>query len=210
MKSSKTKKTKLHIMDAYLSLIKKKYWEKITVKEIYSKANITRGTFYQYFSNIYDLMEQIEEPLLNELSSTYQNCTDRTANVVTPNSFEEKFNHTPPKPLLIWFDFCMKHKKKMSILLNNNSDPYFIVKLRRILHDQINQMMDDDGMPKDGLRQPFIKAFLELHLLSVRAWLDSSENEFLSRDEIISILNSMRVGANYLSYLNSKSELNKS
>lgn len=203
-KISKSDKTKILIMDTYLNLIRKMYWEKITVKEIYSHANITRGTFYQYFSSIYDLMEQIQEPLLNTLKSDYQGCPQKATAVITPNTFLEKFDCSPPEPLLVWFRFCMKHKNQMEVLLSANGDPYFLIKLKTLLSEHINAMMDADGMPHDQLREPFIKALIELHFLSVKAWLGSNNSDFLSIDEIINLINTMRVGANYLSILGTK------
>ncbi len=203
-KNTKAENTRKQIMDTYLTLIKDNHWEKITVKEIYTNAGITRGTFYQYFSNIYDLMEQVETPLLEELSRDYQSIQTPEPTILTPNSFIDKFDISPPEPIIHWFEFCMKHKVEMQILLSPNSDPYFIVKLREIIVRQINRMMDLDGMPKDDLRDPFIRTFSELHFLSARTWLNSKDDEFLSTDEIIHLLNTMRIGANYLAYVHQK------
>jgi hypothetical protein len=34
--------------------------DKITVREVTTKAGYKRGTFYEYFRNVYDVLEQIE------------------------------------------------------------------------------------------------------------------------------------------------------
>jgi len=204
----KSEQTKLRIMDVYLNLIAEKKWDKISVKELCADANITRGTFYQYFNDIYDLLEQIEEPLLFDLNYKLQEKRDQIAMFVPTGAFEDKFDVSPPKPIVFWFDFCKNNKKAMKVLLSGNGDPYFITKLKNILNEQINLMMDHDSMPHDELRTHFSKAFLELHFLAARTWLDSSEHDFLSTEEIINILNTMRVGANYLSYYNNKSPKN--
>jgi hypothetical protein len=60
--------------------------------------------------------------------------------------------------------------------------------------------MDRDGLPKDGLRTHFSKIFLELHLMAAQTWLEQGDDQFLSTDEIVNLLNTMRVGARYLSY----------
>jgi len=197
--------TKYHIKEIYLNLMSKSNWNKITVKGICSAAYITRGTFYQYFNNIDDLMEQIQTPLLEELKSTYTK-NYHPSQVITPSTFEERFDYNPPQAFIQWFDFCNKHKKRITILLGSNGDPFFLIKLKSILQDQLHLVMDQDGMPKDELREPFIKALLELHFLAVRYWLDTSNEASLSRDEIINLLNTMRVGASYLTYLNWKNK----
>ncbi|WP_276929413.1 TetR/AcrR family transcriptional regulator [Herbinix luporum] len=199
-KRLKSEYTIKRIKEKYLLLIKEKKWDKITVKEICAEANITRGTFYQYFNDIYDLMEQIETPLLQEIANEYKTISKMSIQHYPLVLFEEKFDYTPPKTLLIWFDFCKKHRNKIAVLLGPNGDSYFISKLKNILKGQINLMMDGDGMPNDELRKHFSKIFLELHFLAARTWLESSEDNFLPVESIINLLNTMRVGANYLSY----------
>ena len=63
-------------------------------------------------------------------------------------------------------------------------------------------MMDADGQPNDELRSHFVKIFSEMHFLAARSWLESDEPDFLSVQEIVSLLNTMRIGAAYLSYKN--------
>jgi AcrR family transcriptional regulator len=202
----KSEQTKLRIMDVYLDLIFEKEWDKISVKEICANANITRGTFYLYFNDIYDLLEQIEDPLLSELVQKYQQNTSQDALSPPSGKFEDSFDLKPPPQLLFWFDFCSSHKKEMKTLLGSHGDPYFTTKLKNILSEQIVQMMDRDSMPHDELRSHFTKAFLELHFLAVRTWLDSAESKFLSTEEIIHVLNTMRIGANYLSHVTNTKE----
>ena len=61
-------------------------------------------------------------------------------------------------------------------------------------------MMDNDGLPRDELRGYFVKTVAELHFLSARLWLESEGENALSADEVVNLLNTMRVGAGYLTY----------
>jgi AcrR family transcriptional regulator len=200
-KPAKSELTKKRIMDTYLDMISGKKWDKITVKELCAGANITRGTFYQYFNDIYDLMEQIQTFLLADVTGTYQAIVKKPKTFFPPEHFEERFDYAPPESLKAWFEICKNHRKAMTVLLDpHNGDSYFVKKLKGILKDSITSMMDDDGMPRDGLREHFVKIFMELHFLAARTWLTSDDDEFLSVREIINLLNTMRVGANYLTY----------
>ena len=63
-------KTKQDLIDAFWALYCQKRIDKITVKEITQKAGYNRSTFYEYFIDIYDVLEQIETaiiPNINEL-----------------------------------------------------------------------------------------------------------------------------------------------
>lgn len=200
IKIAKSEQTKRNIIKSYLELILQKKWDRITIKELCSKTEITRGTFYQYYNDIYDLMEQIETSLLNELTTCYS-YGQRKTDTIPAKLFEEKFDYSPPPELSAWFQFVKRNKLAVGALLNpKNGDTYFVKKLKVIILEQINGMMDHDGMPRDSLREHFLKIFLELHFLSARTWLESDEEEFLSSREIINLLNTMRAGANYLSY----------
>lgn len=54
-------RTKDAICQAFFSLTAKKPFAKITASEIISKAHVNRSTFYRYYRDKYDLLDQIEE-----------------------------------------------------------------------------------------------------------------------------------------------------
>ena len=60
-------KTKNNIFNAYIELREKKPIEKITVKELTDKAQISKQTFYLHYKDIYDLTEQIEQELIADI-----------------------------------------------------------------------------------------------------------------------------------------------
>ena len=67
-------KTRTSIYNAFFTLREKKELEKITIKELTELAKISKQTFYLHYKDIYDLSEQIEKKLINELmeSLTYK------------------------------------------------------------------------------------------------------------------------------------------
>lgn len=65
-----TEQTRANLLQAFWSLYEKKPLDQITVKEIAAKAGYNRGTFYEYFTDRYDCLHQIEAlalPTLEEL-----------------------------------------------------------------------------------------------------------------------------------------------
>lgn len=202
-KKPKSEQTKQNIIDTYLKLIPVKGWDKVSVKELCAQANITRGTFYQYYSDIYDLMEQIENALLDDINRYYSAATQQQPTSYSTGKFEDNFDYAPPQLMAAWFKFCKKNKKSISVMLDSkHSDVYFMKKLKNVLSEHINQMMDNDGLPDDTLRSYFTKLLIEMHFLAARYWLEEEEN-LLSTTDILNLLNTMRVGANYLHYFQS-------
>lgn len=53
----KTQKTRNEILKSFEELLCVKEFDKIKISDITEKANITRGTFYNHYGSIYDLLE---------------------------------------------------------------------------------------------------------------------------------------------------------
>ena len=89
-KNQRYQQTIQRITDSYLKLMQKKPWDKITVKELCICAGITRGTFYLYFSDIYELMARIQDNLLEDFSRRYSQLCQKPAQDFSYESFPEK------------------------------------------------------------------------------------------------------------------------
>ena len=55
------------IENAFIEILSKKSIKEITVKELTSKANVSRGTFYNQFVDIYDVYQTIEDRYFDEI-----------------------------------------------------------------------------------------------------------------------------------------------
>lgn len=62
-------KSKEAIKSAFLRACWSKDIRKITVTEIINTANVSRGTFYAHFDDIYDLREKIENEIIELIFS---------------------------------------------------------------------------------------------------------------------------------------------
>lgn len=67
------KETKKRIFDAFLQLLNKKPFDKITIKDIVETCDVNRNTFYYYYSDIYDLLEEVFTNEFNELLENHKN-----------------------------------------------------------------------------------------------------------------------------------------
>ena len=64
------------IMRVFIELIRQKPVEKITVKEVCEKAQINRSTFYKYFLDCYDVMEQLENAALDKFDEVLRKMSE--------------------------------------------------------------------------------------------------------------------------------------
>lgn len=69
-------KTKRNIRNAFLELRSKRHLEKITVKELCERAEISKATFYLHYRDIYDLSEQLQMEVIEDIISHISNHED--------------------------------------------------------------------------------------------------------------------------------------
>jgi len=72
----KTEQTKQAFSVAFCQLYSKKPIEKITVQEITRKAGFNRCTFYQYFSDIYEVLNYVENDIFDNIEK-WHNSKDK-------------------------------------------------------------------------------------------------------------------------------------
>ncbi|MBR5329478.1 MAG: TetR/AcrR family transcriptional regulator [Firmicutes bacterium] len=120
----RTAKTKEIIRNAFWKLYCTNKIEKITIKEISAEADISRSTFYEYFSDIYEVLEEIEDEIMSEI-------TDAMQQMLTSENIEQGVNHI--------FSFYQVYGEQMAVLLGMNGDQQFYAKLRKSLQLQISK-----------------------------------------------------------------------
>lgn len=67
----RTLKTESAIKEAFISLLKEKRFETITVKELTDRADIHRATFYDHYEDIYNLYRVMVGDILDDIADIY-------------------------------------------------------------------------------------------------------------------------------------------
>lgn len=120
-----TKQTKQNLADAFWQLYCKKRIEKITVKDITEKAGYNRSTFYEYYTDVYDVLDQIEASVLPDIEK-------HKKIVLTKNL------HFPIRHLV---DVFSKNKQYLIVLLGKNGDPAFREKMKNTYKDLVRPIL---------------------------------------------------------------------
>ena len=197
LKLSKSSATKHRIGVAFLELIQTMAWDKVTVKALCSQAHITRGTFYNYFNDVYDLLEEIENDLLNDLTTLIKNARAHKVSFYIESTYTREL--LAPHPFMyVWAEFCRVHKDTLIVFLDDrHGNDHFENRLRSILTKEFSDMMDEDNMPNDDKRFQYIQIYIEIFFMVARTRTRSSGGTHLSDDDMMYILNSFRIGGRY-------------
>ena len=135
------RKTRRVIRQCLTELLKTKRIQDITVREISEKADINRGTFYLHYRDIFDLMEQIENELLEELEDVL-------------NHF--KASDLLSNPALVFtrvFQLVKENSDMVSILIGQNGDINFVNRLKDIVREKVPEGLDG-AVPARRRRRP--------------------------------------------------------
>ena len=110
-------------MRAFWQLYQEKLLNQITVREVIELADCNRSTFYAYFADMYDLLDQFEELLLPDLTQP------AVQKIIAEEDISLSVQH------------CMalyqEYKDYYRVLLGANGDPGFRDKLTEILDQMI-------------------------------------------------------------------------
>ncbi|MDN6397983.1 transcriptional regulator, TetR family [Alkalibacterium gilvum] len=70
-KNRSVQKTKRILKQTLIDLLKDQSIHQVKVKELTERAEVNRGTFYFHYSDIYDLLYEIEDDVFQELESVF-------------------------------------------------------------------------------------------------------------------------------------------
>lgn len=113
-----TEQTKRNLCTAFWKLYQEKSIEKITVKEVTALAGYNRATFYLYYQDIYDLLEQIEDEILKQ--------TKKALAAYRAESLQE----TVPALLNVLTVDLLQYRDYVHTLLGEHGDPKFVVRFK--------------------------------------------------------------------------------
>lgn len=162
-----TKKTKRTFIDVFCELYTHKPIEKISIQEIANRSGYNRSTFYQYFVDIYELLDFVEEDLLNNIKKELTNKEASIQNAL--QCFENK-----------------EHLSMLKALLGDYGSVHFLERLKReIPFDRL-----DLGFPENDSKTPYLVEFYISTSLSLfRLWLKQEKD--LPSEELFKLVDTL-------------------
>lgn len=119
------KYTQKAIVESFMELLQKKSLDKITVKDIIETAEINRNTFYYYYKDIYDLLD---DAFRNE-SVKFKKQTD------PDNDFYKEYVRTA--------DFLLDHKEAIVHIYNSRSKDSIIAYLEAAVSYFVGRFVEE-------------------------------------------------------------------
>ena len=116
----RVRKTKAQLRAGLAKLMQTKSIKEITVKELVDEVDINRSTFYLHYTDIYQMLESIEDELEGEINQIVNNHVD--------SYYKESFPMIKEILEVLWDnrDIC-------NALLGSNGDMAFVLRMESII-----------------------------------------------------------------------------
>lgn len=184
-------RTRRLIRNALSELIEEKGYNNISITDLTARADINRGTFYLHYTDKYDLLEQVENEVIQELHEAV-----KSAGYVSVQSMEYLSRLDPSEmamPFMIKiFGYLKENSKFFKAILGPKGDPKFHIKLKKLIETNLFEKNADNAFNKDTILVPmeyFISYVLSAHLGVIQQWLNSGMDK--SPEEMTLILSKM-------------------
>lgn len=155
-----TSATRQNLIDAFCILLKNKPVQKITIQAISDKAGYNRSTFYKYFLDVYDILEQLENIVIAQVKENFQKN-------ITPENFEQSFFEA----------FTKIQSDKASyfdVLFNSDNRQRFMEKI--ILEVSPIFMKRFNLLPKNPKSKYLVEIYLQTVLAAIISWINNNRD----------------------------------
>ncbi len=161
--------TRQNLIDAFWELYCEKRIEKITVREITTKAGYNRSTFYEYFNDVYDVLEQIEESLLPNIEDMPPLLPTMGNESVPIDSFIKLYSSS---------------SKYYTVLLGDNGDPAFAGKIKNGIKAKLLEQLEtsESNMEIDYTLEYMLSAMIGI----LTYWFKNNEN--ISKEDLVKLM----------------------
>ncbi len=114
-----TRRNKMRMETAMIELLKAKSIEKITVRELIERADVSRYTFYNYYYDVYDLLDSIGNEIIEEIVSECRKLIGKP------------YQEGQHPIITAMMKIVLAHEDAIQILGGPNGSREFSVRLRR-------------------------------------------------------------------------------
>ncbi|WP_080832239.1 TetR/AcrR family transcriptional regulator [Cohnella massiliensis] len=126
----RTVRTKKLLRQALIELMREKGMDHITVSDLTARAEINRGTFYLHYRDVYDLVEQFQQEIIDGLKEIAAHM-----NIQDIAGYADK--DEPYPGLVSIFEYWERHADFAGVMLGPKGDLSFIGRVKELMRERI-------------------------------------------------------------------------
>lgn len=162
----RVRKTRAQLRAGLARLMQKKSIKEITVKELVEEVDINRSTFYLHYTDIYQMLECMEQELMEEISETMR--------VYPPDPMSKDGSYTFIAQI---FTILEENKDICCALLGPNGDMAFVNRIEKIIAKTVLDRLGNI-FPKQIRDVEYVYIFCLTGCVGmIKEWLGSQHND---------------------------------
>lgn len=153
-----TEQTRANLRQAFWELYAEKPVEKISVREITDRAGYNRATFYLYYHDVYELLEEIEGTVLGNIERLVNECLLKG----------DKLDFSQHMGLIL--RLAQRSRDYTRVLLGPHGDPAFSRRLKEIISPLVDRFFLPAAELDEQARRVVREFYLSGILATIRTW----------------------------------------
>ena len=159
--------TKEKLQKSLIALLEEKQITQITVKELCTLADVNRGTFYCHYTDIYDMLAQMESAFFTAFEEIFAACPGTSYSARLTKNY-----------LLAIFSFTYENRDFCRVLRGPNGDMAFVERMKRFVYDKCCTYWRTLNPQIDRRKYDSFNAFVINGCVGILAnWLDGDTEE---------------------------------
>ena len=118
----RVKRTKKALYEALLTLLDQKSINEITVTELTNLADVNRATFYFYYTDLIDMLQQIQNEAYEEFTAVIQKATIEVSSIEGFTEYAERV-----------FSYCKENEHLIRFIVNNDINNRLYTYIRQLM-----------------------------------------------------------------------------
>lgn len=157
--------------------------DKISVKDVAQKANISRASFYRYYNSIDDILQSIEDEFIEGMRDCSRYYISTPINI-------HKLGQPYPSFIQI-AEFLSGHKEEFLVLTGFHGDARFVSRFKKLIKEFYCGKIAFEGIITDNV-DVYIEFVIAGNISAIRYWLEKKPN--MKPEDIAPVIQRMLYG----------------
>ncbi|GAB2025902.1 TetR/AcrR family transcriptional regulator [Lactovum odontotermitis] len=172
----RVKRTRKLITLAFINLLRRKKFEKISIQEIADDAMINRATFYAHYADKQDLYDSLIDDFLVDFTKVLDDGTLIDGTNVYVAEIEEMLSK--------FYDFIRENPEVSQIIIDKSQDTNFTDRFLDILSERYAELFQKLEVREQDVVVPsdFVISYITSILVGTLRWWTTSNTTMRSKD----------------------------
>lgn len=179
-------RTEFQIKKAFIESLARRPFYQLTITDLIHRAKISRRAFYLHYVDKYDLLDNLEHDLLQQLQKALQLDHQNFIQTLTKRGalqHRRDLQHQTLATLEHVLEVIERERSLMRGLLSDHGDPRFVRQLRKLVARELHSRVKmyhahlTQQIPQRYAEEIFVGQIIEL----TRSWLDNPHPESVAR-----------------------------